>query len=202
MNPSTNQTINPTSHHTEKCITQTSKTHKSTIMSQREPGVFPFQALSRSVRQLDQACRHYMEVMYHQLNAIIRSDADKIMALSEKSMTAQEVFQSAEQHFVHELRQCLPEPPEGESKVTLEVLKGVWPEYALYIEEWQNQIARNVARLQDQQLQLLKLLEFAQARNADLIHTVYEMRGNKGQRYSQKGEKTGPSTGMAINQEG
>lgn len=171
-------------------------------MSHQETGVFPFHGLSGSIRSLDKASRQLSEILTAQLNAVIIADADKIIRLTEKNVSAQEHFHEMERAFISELKQLIPDAPDKETPVTLESLKQSYPEYTGYIDEWQSQITVNIERLQRQQDQLVQLLDFAQKQNASMMRSIYDLQNGKNLHYGQNGEKSGVSAGMAVNQEG
>ncbi len=178
-------------------------------MSYQNTGVFPLHAISRCVRDLDKATRDLSEVMTGQLNAVISADAEKVMALTEKNVEVQQHFHEKEQAFISELKQLIVRNGNDNGNdngntppVTLEGLKQIYPEYEIYIREWQEQITGNIGRLERQEKQLVQLLDFAQKQNAALMRSVYSLQSKKNLHYRQNGEKSGVSSGIAVNQEG
>lgn len=172
-------------------------------MSQQKTRVFPLQTLSECVRDLDKACRDLSGIMTEQLDAVITSDAERVMDLTEKNVELQQHFHKKEQALISELKELMPDGSKSrENRFTLEKLKNQYPECGSHIEEWQQLIGDNVNRLQQQQTQLVQLLDFAQEQNIALMRSVYSMQSGKNLHYRQNGEKSGVAPGMAVNQEG
>ncbi|MEX0680364.1 MAG: hypothetical protein WD097_03210 [Balneolales bacterium] len=171
-------------------------------MPQKNIAVFPFKILSDSVRAMDSASLRLLDVMKDQLDAIIASDAEQIMHLTEKIASAQQYLHKMEDAFIEELNRCMAGFPHGGKRITLEFLKTVYPDYSGYINEWQLRIAGNVSRLQQLQDRLLQLLQFARIQNSAMMRSVYTMGNANNIHYRQDGEKAGMISGIAVNHEG
>ncbi len=171
-------------------------------MAEQELDYFPIDSLSVKVRLLDQKCQELSHIMQEQLKAVVASDAERVMELTEKNASVQQQFHHAEQSFMEEMQSLeLPKSADGRH-VTLEKLKNSYPGYAGFISDWQDLITGNVETLQEQQYQLIQLLEFAQKQNSDLMRSVMSKRSGKNQHYHQNGKTSDTDSGIAVNQKG
>ncbi len=171
-------------------------------MLKQETATFPLQVLSDHIRALDKSCSELSKLMDRQLNAVIASDAEQIMQLTEDNAEAQQAFHNNEKKLIDELKELIPESKEQTPSVTLGSLKRRYPDYSLYISEWQKNINDNARRLQRQQSRLVQLLEFAQKQNAHLMQSIYNMHSEKDRYYLQNGKKSAAGCGVAVNHEG
>jgi len=171
-------------------------------MQNHSQSTFPINDLSRKARLLDHASQHLLEVMDEQVNAVIASEADKLVRCTEKNVSAQQTFMNAEKAFINSLVTSIPGASRNDSRVSLELLRESYPDHAEDIVKWKDQISQNIDKLQRKQKQLVELLDFAQQQNKSLMQTLYGVEDAKNVHYSQKGVKSGMMSGMAVNQEG
>ncbi|MDI6402131.1 hypothetical protein QLX67_09000 [Balneolaceae bacterium ANBcel3] len=163
---------------------------------------FPLNTLSEIVQELDEACEQQVRTMSDQLKAVIASDSEAILNLSEHNIAAQERYQEREQQFVEELKNLLPDSSRENEQIHLNELRKKYPEYEAMISEWQEKLADNIIIMQRHQHQLVQLLDFALTHNAALMRSIYDSRTDKNVQYQQNGEKKSVASGLAINREG
>ncbi|MDG5766720.1 flagellar export chaperone FlgN [Balneolales bacterium ANBcel1] len=171
-------------------------------MTQEQSGRFPIHTMSDRVRALDKVCRELSSVMTEQLKAVVTSDAERVMQLTERNAEVQLDFQEAEQAFINEMQNLAFRPAKDEGPVTLERLKQMYPGYGGFIDDWKKQITANLDKLQKQQEQLVQLIEFAQQQNSDLMRSVYHARNGKNVHYHHNGRTSDVQSGIAVNQKG
>lgn len=171
-------------------------------MQNHSQSTFSINELSRKASLLDHASQHLLDVMDEQVNAVVSSEADKIVQCTEKNVSAQQSFMNAEKAFMNELAGSMPESGQTDRRVSLELLMEAYPEHTGDIIKWKQKISHNIEKLQRKQKELVDLLDFAQQQNKSLMQSLYGVQDAKNTHYSQQGVKTGVMSGMAVNQEG
>lgn len=161
----------------------------------------PLNALSEQVHNINTTFEQLFKTIDEQIDAIIMQDVQRIESLTEQHSMLHSTFRKQEKTFIDELQRCIPDDKRGETPLTLSALKGLFPQYTAFLEEWQEQLARNIKWLQRHQGQLVQLLEFAQRQNSTMMRAMYTIENEKSVHYSNTGQKATFSSGVAINQE-
>ena len=156
--------------------------------------------LALKIENLHNSSTEMLQLMDDQVDAIIASDALKIEKLSATHDTLSVRYKLHEDEFIAELTKILGGVMPGK-KVKLVELKTMFPESAEMIDNWQNLLSDNTAKLQKKNEQILELLEFALSRNAKLMRSLYSLHHEKNTHYAANGNKAGLMTGVAVNQE-
>ncbi|KPP96498.1 MAG: flagella secretion chaperone FlgN [Bacteroidetes bacterium HLUCCA01] len=161
----------------------------------------PLNALSEHVHALNTTFDQLFKTIDEQIDAIIMQDVVRIESLTEKHAALHGSFRSREKAFVDELQRCIPADQRESVPLSLTGLKSLYPQYTMFLEEWQDALARNIKWLQRHQGQLVQLLEFAQRQNSAMMRAMYTLETEKSAHYSHTGQKATFSSGIAVNQE-
>lgn len=161
----------------------------------------PLNSLSEQVHNLNTTFEQLFKTIDEQIDAIIMQDVQRIEALTEQHAAQHSTFRKQEKMFIDELRLCIPEALRETTPLTLSALKKIYPQYADFLEQWQDSLGRNIKWLQRHQGQLVQLLEFAQRQNSTMMRAMYTIENEKSVHYSNTGQKATFSSGVAINQE-
>ncbi len=160
-----------------------------------------FENLSEKVNVLKQAGDQLLDVMEDQVEAVISADAERLIQTTEKNVAEQQNFFNAEQGLIKALAGCVPYNGHQKKSISFELLKVHQPGKASQLDLWKQEISDMIDLLQTRQGQLFELLQFAQSRNADMMRSFYELQTGAHVHYRNNGERAGPVSGMAINQE-
>ncbi len=165
-------------------------------------GTDEFEVLSEKVEALKKASNHLLNAMEDQIAAVISSDSETLIRTTEQNVTEQQNFFKAEQELVKALAGCNPDTGKKNKNISFELLKVYFPGKAYKLDTWKMEISEAIDILQAKQKQVVELLEFARSRNSDMMRSLYELQNAKRTHYRNTGEKSGPVSGIAINQEG
>ncbi|MCC5913841.1 MAG: flagellar export chaperone FlgN [Balneolaceae bacterium] len=155
--------------------------------------------ISQSVEGLNRTSQELFMVMDEQIQAIVSADAERVEKLSEEHSILHGRFKEHEREFVKELEKSLDKIMDDKRKIRLAALKEIYPESATKIEQWKMVLSENTRRLQKKHNQVVDLLEFALARNAKLMHSIYSLGDSKNTHYSPTGGKSEVASGVAVN---
>jgi hypothetical protein len=159
------------------------------------------ESLSETVDQLDEIFHDHFDLLQDQTNAVIHSDVDRVIELTEKHMQLQKEYKNRENDFVEELKCCLNPRLTDSAEVNLEMLKDVYPEKSSWIDEVRMKLSEHTSNLAERQQQLVDLLEFALVQNSKLMYSIFNNSNRKRMHYGSGGDVNSAQSGVAVNRE-
>ena len=160
---------------------------------------FPLQTLSERVAELYEVFGRLYTCIDQKINAIVMSDVNRIEDLTEQHSALHMEFKKRERSFVEAIQTSIPTGAEISTPLSLRALKEIYPQYATWVDEWQDMLFRRMMQVQRHHDHLGQLLEFARDQNAAVMQSYYQVQTRKNAHYTATGEQSRVPSGVAIN---
>jgi uncharacterized coiled-coil protein SlyX len=160
---------------------------------------FPLQNLSERVADLYDVFGRLYTCIDQKINAIVMSDVNRIEDLTEQHSTLHTEFKKMEKAFIESIQKSIPSGEDIAAPLSLRALKQIYPQYATWIDEWQDMLFRRMMQVQRHHDHLGQLLEFARDQNAAIMQSYYQVQTRKNVHYTATGEQSRVPSGVAVN---